>query len=122
MYIIELYQDKNGNSEIESYLKRLRINGSKDDRIKSNKIRMYIQLLSEHGFSLNEPYIKRINEKIWELRPLKDRILFASVYKNKFILLNIFVKKTKKTPKYEIEKAERILKDYIERSENGGEI
>lgn len=118
MYIIEIYEDQNGKNEIEIYLKKLRVSNSKDDRIKSNKIRMYIRLLAEYGLALNEPYIKRLNDKIWELRPIKDRILFASIYKNKFILLSIFVKETKKTPKKEIEKAERLLKDYIERSKN----
>lgn len=77
---------------------------------------MYIDLLEECGLALKEPYIKKINKRIWELRPMKDRILFASYYNNKFILLNIFNKQTQKTPKNEVERAERLLKEYIERS------
>ena len=30
----------------------------------------YIDLLSEFGFSLNEPYIKKLDKEIWELRLL----------------------------------------------------
>lgn len=61
--------------------------------------------------------MKKIDSEIWELRPSRDRILFASWHNNKFILLNIFMKQTQKTPKREIEKAKKMLKDYIKRSE-----
>ena len=69
-------------------------------------------MLSQRGLSIGEPYIKHIDKEIWELRPLRDRILFASLYNNKFVLLSVFIKKTKKTPKREIEKAKRLLEEY----------
>lgn len=60
--------------------------------------------------------IKNIKDEIFELRPGKNRILFFSVTSdNKFILLHGFKKKTQKTPKKEIEKAEQELKDYKRR-------
>ena len=68
-------------------------------------------MLSKDGLSLSEPYIKKIDKEIWELRPLGDIILFASLY-NKFILLSVFMKKTQKTPKREIRKAKKFLEDY----------
>ena len=80
---------------------------------------MYIDLLSECGLTLTEPYIKKIDKEIWELRPLRDRILFASWCNNKFILLSVFMKQTQKTPKNEIEKAQMLLEEYKKRS---GEI
>ena len=73
--------------------------------------------LSIYGLSLGEPYIKHLDKEIWELRPIRDRILFASLYNNKFILLSIFMKQTQKTPKNEIEKAKKFLDDYRKRSE-----
>ena len=69
-------------------------------------------MLSKDGLSLSEPYIKKIDKEIWELRPLRDRILFASLYNNKFVLLSVFMKKTQKTPKKEIRKAKKFLEDY----------
>ena len=75
MYRIELYEDKNGYSEIKSYIKGLEESDSKNDRIKVNKIRKYMQLLEIYGLTLNEPYIKKIDSNIWELRPLKDRFI-----------------------------------------------
>ena len=63
---------------------------------------------------------KKLDKEIWELRPLRDRILFASWYNNKFILLSVFMKQTQKTPKVEIEKAKRLLEDYKKRSDKNG--
>ena len=117
MYEIEFYENKNGESEVYEYINNLKNKNSKESRQKLKKIYMYIDLLGECGLSLKEPYIKKINEEIWELRPLRDRILFTSMYNNKFVLLSIFMKKTEKTPKKEIEKAKRILKDYKQRSD-----
>ena len=116
MYNIELYQDKSGKCELEEYLNNLKNSTNKNDRIKLNKIRLYINLLSEFGFELTEPYIKKISKEIWELRPLNERILFASIDNNKLIILNHFIKKTQKTPKKEIEKANRLLDKYKKRS------
>ncbi len=118
MYNIELYEDKNGKSEIQEYIKGLGIRKDKDSRIKYSKIIAYIRMLRQYGLIIGEPYIKHIESEIWELRPLRDRILFASWYNNKFILLNVFMKDTQKTPKREIEKAKRLLEDYIKRSDN----
>lgn len=112
MYKIEFYEDKNGKSEIYEYMKKLNNNKSKENRIKLKKIKAYLEMLSIYGLNLSEPYIKKIDNEIWELRPLKDRILFASLHNNKFILLSVFMKKTQKTPKKEIEKAKKNLKDY----------
>lgn len=117
MYDIELYEDKNGKSEIYEYISELNKSNNKDNRIKLKKINMYIELLSIHGLTLTEPYIKKLDKDIWELRPLRDRVLFASWCNNKFILLSIFTKQTQKTPKSEIEKAQRLLEDYKKRSE-----
>ena len=74
-------------------------------------------MLKINGLNLGEPYIKHIDNEIWELRPLRDRILFASWSNNKFILLSVFVKKTQKTPKREIERAKDLLRDYKRRDD-----
>lgn len=61
--------------------------------------------------------IKYLESDIWELRPLRDRIFFASIDKDTFILLNYFMKQTQKTPKREIERAKRLFKEYKERND-----
>ncbi len=117
MYEIIIYKDKSGKSEISEYLQYLQHNTSKDNRVKFNKISSYIEALSLYGLNLKEPYIKKIDKDIWELRPLKDRILFTTWHNNKFILLSIFMKQSQKTPKREIKKAKRLLEDYKRRSD-----
>ena len=115
MYKVHYYEDKNGNSPIADYFNSLASNSDKDSRIKLKKIREYIAYLNREGKGAGEPYIKPLDGEIWELRPLKDRILFATWDGNSFILLHHFVKKTRKTPPKEIKQAIRNLADIKER-------
>lgn len=121
MYKIIFYTDKNGKSEIYEYMQYLKSKNNKDARIKYNKIIAYINQLSKKGLTLGEPFIKHLEDKIWELRPLRDRILFASYDNNKFIILSFFMKQTQKTPRKEIEKAKMLFEEYKSRrgKENG---
>ena len=116
MYDILFYKNKNQKNEIENFLLNLKNKKDKSSRIKFNKITAYINLLSKYGINLGEPYIKYINNDIWELRPLRYRILFTYL-NNNFILLTIFLKKSQKTPNQEIDKAKRYLDDFIKRSD-----
>ena len=50
-----------------------------------------------------------------EFRTGQFRILVYKLNENDFLLLSVFKKKTNETPKSEIEKAERRLKEYINR-------
>ena len=113
MYEIKIYQDQNGRSEIEEYLKSLSIRKDKTSRIKYSKIIAYIRLLKQEGTRIGKPYVKHLMDDIWELRPLRDRILFAYVKDNTFLLLTYFIKKTQKTPAREIERAKKMLVKYF---------
>ena len=117
MYPLYFYRDRHGTCPVEEYLNALFARNDKDSRIKLKKIQDYMNILQQYGMSAGEPYMKHLEGSIWELRPLRDRILFATWYKNSFILLHHVMKKTQKTPRSEIEKAQRELKDLIERSD-----
>ncbi len=112
---IYFYKDRNGNEPVLDYMRELASKKGKDSRIKLNKINDYIELLSQHGTRAGEPYIKHLDAEIWELRPLRDRILFVAWIDGSFVLLHHFMKKTQKTPKREIEQAKRELADLKER-------
>lgn len=116
MYSINFYKDKNGREPLKEYLTELGNKTDKNSRINFNKIREYIKILAEYGTRAGEPFVKHISGDIWELRPLRNRILFFAYDGKRFILLSHFVKKTQRTPKREIEKAESLLKEYKERS------
>lgn len=115
LYSVYFYKDKSGKEPVKEYLEELAAKSDKDSRIKLNKTRDYIKTLSEYGTQAGEPYIKHLDGDIWELRPLRDRILFVSWVNGSYILLHHFMKKTQKTPAREIEKAKRELADLIER-------
>ena len=117
MYQISFYEDKNGHSEVIDYINELRRKSftNKTDRINFNKMVAYIDMLEEYGTRIGEPVTKHLDGEIWELRPLKNRVLYAYVENDTFVILHHFVKKTQKTPKKEIEKAKRNLQDYWER-------
>ena len=99
MYQIYFYQDKDGHQPVKEYIQELQERNSKDSRIKLNKIRDYMKILEMKGTRAGEPYIKHLEGDIWELRPLRDRILFVAWINESFVLLSHFVKKTQKTPK-----------------------
>jgi len=115
LHKIHFYKDRNGKEPVLDYLRELTSKKDKDSRIKVNKINDYIEILSQYGTQAGEPYIKHLDGDIWELRPLRDRILFVAWHNGSFILLHQFMKKTQKTPAREIEKAKRELADLIER-------
>ncbi len=117
MHEIIFYEDSNGRKPVLEYMQELKKGKSKDSRIKLNKINDYIQALSVYGVAeLSENYVKHLDGEIWELRPIRDRILFAGVVGGRYVLLHQFMKQTQKTPAREIEKAKRELADFKERS------
>ena len=117
MYKILFYRDKNGCSPVEEHIRELAAQNGKDSRIKLKKIQDCINALKYYGTLAGEPYMKHLEDEIWELRPSSDRILFVAWHNGSDVLLHYFIKKTQKTPRREIEKAKRELKDLIERGE-----
>jgi len=113
------YRDRNGKSPIADYLRDLTTKRDKDSRIKLQKIRDYISYLQIEGKRAGEPYVKHLDGDIWELRPIRDRILFAAWDGQSFILLHHFMKKTQKTPQREVDQAKRNLADQKEKKGRG---
>lgn len=116
MHQVLFYEDRSGNIPVYDYMQELAKSSSKDSRIKFNKISQYIKVLESEGTTVGEPVMKHLDGDIWELRPIRDRILFAAYVNGSFVLLHVFMKQTQRTPPREIEKAKRELADFIERS------
>lgn len=119
MYNIIFYEDKDGYSDVTEYIKDLaeKRDSSKNARILFNKIVAYMNILCKVGTRVGEPVTKHLDGEIWELRPLKNRFLYAYYQNNEFIILHYFVKKTKKTPKGELEVAKKRLQEFKERDD-----
>ena len=117
MYKIYFYKDNHGRQPIKEYILGLAKKHDKNSRIKLNKIQEYMEVLQANGTRAGIPYVKHLDGKIWELRPLADRILFAAWIDDRIILLHHFIKKTQKTPPREIKQAQRNLKAFLERTD-----
>jgi len=119
MFEVEFYYDKNDVSDIMNLIDELKekVESDKNARINYKKILTYIKVLSIEGTRAGEPYVKKLEGNLWELRPLKNRIIFFYWKDNKFVLLHHFMKKTQKTPKRELDVAKSKLKDYKGRND-----
>ena len=116
VYRVIFYKDRKGKEPVFEYIKELAKRVDKNSRIKANKINDYIEYLARQGKQAGEPYVKHLDDEIWELRPIRDRILFATWDGRSFVLLHHFLKTTQKTPQREIDQAKRNLADYRERN------
>ncbi len=115
MYEVYFYIDKKGKQPVLDYMRSLAKKKDKDSRIKFNKLNDYIEMLKQYGTQAGEPYMKHLDDEVWELRPLRDRVLFVAWTEGGFVLLHHFMKKTQKIPPREIAKAKRELEDLKER-------
>jgi len=81
-----------------------------------------IQILQDNGTALREPYSKPLDGGIFELRAKVgsdiSRVLYFFFAGKKIILTNGFIKKTKKTPTAEIERAKNYRDEYLSRKED----
>ena len=116
---IVYYADQNGESELEKYLRELNIKSKtdKNSRIRFNTIHRYVRYLRNYGtWELPYGYAKHIRDDIRELRPDDVRILYFYFKDDTFVLFHHFVRKTRKTPKHEIEKAIKEKEGHVKRN------
>ena len=115
MYRITFYETKQGDLPVLEYIEKLALRDDKNSRIKFDNVMNCIEQLRNNGTRAPEKFVKHLRGEIWELRPVRDRILFAAWIGDSFVLLHTFQKETQRTPPAEIEKAERELADFKER-------
>lgn len=76
------------------------------------KIIALLKRSADSGIPRNEEKFKKLVDDIWEFKSYQIRIL-CTLENNKIILLiHGFIKKKNETPKKEIEKANRLLKEF----------
>lgn len=69
-----------------------------------------VKLIQEHGLErVREPYVKHIESGLWEIRMKGrdgiSRALYVVAKPKRVVVLKVFVKKTQKTPRKEIQQA-----------------
>jgi len=115
-YDVEFYQKENGEVPVKDFLEFLPF------KLRAKTFRE-IELLKDHGFDLREPHTKSIkgkdNKGIYELRVKFStdiaRVFYFACTGSTFILLHGFVKKTKKIPSRELDRARKYKEDYERR-------
>lgn len=96
MYNIFFYKDKKGNEPVKEYIISLKKKNSKDSLIKLQKIQDYLNILRENGTRAGMPFVRHLDGELWELRPLKDRILFLHITVMILFCYRSFIKKHRK--------------------------
>ena len=109
-WIIDFYKTKSGQCPVKKYLQGLNPKSR-------TTILEAMEYLETFGPELKEPYVKYLDNKIFELRA-KDsagiyRVLYFTASGQRFIMLHGFTKKTKKTPKKEKEIALKRKKEFL---------
>jgi phage-related protein len=114
-YKVKFYKDiETGRSPVVEYVEKLPLR-------EKAKVLKYIDFLRENRGYLNEPYSRHIKGKIRELRVdfarKRHRIFYFTFIKKTIILLYAFLKKTRRTPKLEIKKAEENYYNVLDNKE-----
>ena len=118
-YKVEFYEDEKGFCPIVDWIRELDRINSKENRSMLKKVYFQIERLENEGIGVSEPVAKRLDEDIWELRPIPNRIFFGTINGKRIVLLHHFRKKSQKTPRREIEQAKR---EYISWLKRGGKL
>ncbi len=114
MHEISFYIEENGKSPVEEFLDALK---AKD----AQKVVWVLQLIEQHDI-IPKAYFKKLTntDGIWEVRAQSGnniyRLLCFVEGQKVIILTNGFQKKTPKTPKKEIQQAEKRKMDWIRRN------
>ena len=112
---IEIYEKENGDCPFEVFVEN-------NPKLKPKVLRD-LELLRRFGNQLREPYSKSIGEGIFELRTIFgndiSRTLYFFYINRKIVITHGFVKKTKKTPRRELDKAIEYREDWIRRNGDG---
>lgn len=108
---IEFYETKSGRRPVQKFIDSL------SEKARAKVLRD-LDLLAEFGLKLRAPFVKDITNvpKLKELRTKfgsdNYRIFYFAFTGRKFILLHGFIKKTRQTPRREIQTAANRMNDY----------
>ena len=116
MFNIIFYEQANGSIPVLEYLEQLEPKAR-------TKVIGFLELLSEYGIELREPYSKALSSGIFELRcryrSTQTRILYFFYSGKDIIVTNGFTKNTKRTPRQELALVKQRKADYKERRQTG---
>jgi len=111
---VEFYVDARGRCPVAAFLEQLPVRSC-------DHVVHHISLLQERGPTLGMPYVRHLQGKLWELRVRTRgaayRLFYFFCAGRRIVFLHAFVKKTKKTPRREIDMAMRRLNSFLEQEQ-----
>lgn len=105
---VNFFQTSRGSYPVKDFIEE-------QDKPTNAKLISSIELLESDGPYLKPPYIKKLQNKLYELR-VSGKVAIRIFYTNKegeYYLLHAFKKKTQKTPSKEIKTALDRLREII---------
>lgn len=94
---VKFFQTARGDCPVKEFIE-------KQDFSTGAKIAHFIELLENYGPFLKPPYMKKLQNRLYELR-ISGKIairIFYTMYRNEYYLLHAFKKKSQKTPMKEL--------------------
>jgi phage-related protein len=85
MWRIHFYEDRRDKIPALDFINRL----SPKDKAKVNNL---LRLLEEFGTNLGLPHARRIEGRLWELRPGDNRLFYCLYMEQKYVILHGFRK------------------------------
>ncbi|MGZ9851993.1 type II toxin-antitoxin system RelE/ParE family toxin [Limosilactobacillus ingluviei] len=119
---VNYYHDQHGKSEIGEFIDRLAHSSQKQDVAVLKKLAYQIELLKGLGTNLGMPqakFLKGYRHKLWELRPLPERVFYTTWDGKAFLLVSHYTKKQNKTDPRQIERVLNLIDDWERRHRNG---
>ena len=114
-FTVEIYEKENGESPFVDFIEK--------NPLMKPKVLRDLDVLEQFGNRLREPYSKSLIDGIFELRTIFDNNISRTLYffcvGKKIVVTHTYIKKSKKTPQREIDKAIKYREDWIRRNCNG---
>ena len=108
-WTVKFYVDARGKSAVIEFINALPVR----DRA---KVRNALRLLREFGVLLRLPHARAISghRGLWELRAGAIRLFYFAHTGQRFVILHAFRKKSRQTPRREIDTAKRRMIEFLE--------
>lgn len=117
MLKVVFYETSKMNSEVRGFLRELNINAKAGNKVSAellDSIQYTVARIRDEGPMAGMPFTRKLRGGVWELRPTNYRITYF-LFHDSIILLTVFRKQSQQTPSYEIDRAEKRMRDWITR-------
>ena len=106
---VTFYETASGRRPVEEYLRG-------PERPERARVAEALQNIERFGFETHGMQFRQVKGKLWEIRirtAEAHRVFYVMASREEMVLLHAYHKKTQKAPSWEIETAERRMKEVL---------